>query len=68
MTTYHFLDDYSEGCHPEILELLGTSNMTQQTAYGNDEYSVKRRAALLPNAVDVPTYRSIWLVEAHSRT
>ena len=31
--------DYSEGCHPAILEALTQTNMSQQTAYGDDEYS-----------------------------
>lgn len=43
MTIYSFLDDYSEGCHPEILAALGETNMSQQTAYGNDEYSIEAR-------------------------
>ena len=43
MPIYSFLDDYSEGCHPKILEAMMTSNMTQQTAYGNDEFSERGR-------------------------
>ncbi|MGQ4005886.1 aminotransferase class I/II-fold pyridoxal phosphate-dependent enzyme [Francisellaceae bacterium CB300] len=39
MNKYSFLDDYSEGCHPKILEALSDTNMVQQTAYGNDEYT-----------------------------
>ena len=40
---YSFLDDYSEGCHPRILELMTQSNLVQQTAYGDDEYSISAR-------------------------
>ena len=40
---YSFLDDYSEGCHPRILELMTQSNLVQQTAYGDDEYSINAR-------------------------
>lgn len=36
---YSFLDDYSEGCHPNILKALSETNLSQQTAYGYDEYS-----------------------------
>jgi len=36
---YSLLDDYSEGCHPSILEALNNSNFVQQTAYGLDEYT-----------------------------
>jgi len=43
MTGYSFLDDYSEGCHPAIIEALTATNMVQQTAYGNDEYTVDAR-------------------------
>jgi threonine aldolase len=39
MGTYSFLDDYSEGCHPNILTALARTNLIQQTAYGRDEYS-----------------------------
>ena len=40
MNKYSFLDDYSEGCHPSILEALSKTNLVQQTAYGEDEYSI----------------------------
>lgn len=43
MSKYSFLDDYSEGCHPKILEALASTNLVQQTAYGNDEYSEHAR-------------------------
>lgn len=46
MTTYSFLDDYSEGCHPRILDALSNSNMVQQAAYGEDEYSREARALI----------------------
>lgn len=53
MTTYSFLDDYSEGCHPEILQSLVETNLSQQTAYGNDDYSVDARQ-LVADACDQP--------------
>lgn len=34
----YFLNDYSEGAFPEILEKLGQTNMTHQLGYGEDEY------------------------------
>ncbi|HEY9124074.1 MAG TPA: aminotransferase class I/II-fold pyridoxal phosphate-dependent enzyme [Bacteroidales bacterium] len=40
---YSFRDDYSEGCHPGILEALSTTNMSQQDGYGDDEYSLKAK-------------------------
>ncbi|EXJ83937.1 threonine aldolase [Capronia epimyces CBS 606.96] len=46
MSKYNFLDDYSEGAHPRIIEALARTNMTQQTAYGNDEFSQDAREAI----------------------
>ncbi len=40
---YSFLDDYSEGCHPKVLEAMAQSNLVQQTAYGDDDYSQHAR-------------------------
>lgn len=34
-----FKNDYSEGCHPRILEALLKTNFEQQNGYGLDEYS-----------------------------
>lgn len=39
MTQYSFLDDYSEGAHPDILRALVESNMSQQAPYGADSFS-----------------------------
>ncbi|KAA8643774.1 hypothetical protein EYZ11_008216 [Aspergillus tanneri] len=40
---YSFLDDYSEGAHPQLLEALLRTNTTQQISYGNDAYSNEAR-------------------------
>ncbi|EQL01766.1 hypothetical protein G6O67_004267 [Ophiocordyceps sinensis] len=40
---YSFLDDYSEGAHPQVLEALIASNSTQEPGYGNDRYSAEAR-------------------------
>lgn len=39
MKEYSFLDDYSEGAHPDILRKLVDTNLIQQEGYGEDEYS-----------------------------
>jgi threonine aldolase len=39
MATYSFLDDYSEGAHPDILRALTESNYVQQAPYGADSHS-----------------------------
>jgi len=58
MSKYSFLDDYSEGCHPRILEALNRSNLIQQTAYGNDEYSIQARKLIQADlgGKDIPIY------------
>lgn len=60
MTKYSFLDDYSEGAHPAILQALTETNLVQQTAYGNDAYSTEARAMLRAQMGD--TDADIWLV------
>jgi threonine aldolase len=42
---YNYFDDYSEGVHPQILEALSHTNLSQETGYGND--SLCREAARL---------------------
>ena len=43
MKKYSFKNDYSEGCHPNILEALIKTNLDQQIGYGYDEYSDEAR-------------------------
>lgn len=40
---YSFLDDYSEGAHPELLNALVASNSSQEAGYGHDTYSEEAR-------------------------
>lgn len=40
---YAFLDDYSEGAHPDVLHALFTSNTSQEIGYGRDSYSEEAR-------------------------
>ncbi|WP_292008956.1 aminotransferase class V-fold PLP-dependent enzyme [Chryseobacterium sp.] len=40
---YSFKNDYSEGCHPDILKALSLYNLDQQAGYGEDEYSLKAK-------------------------
>ncbi|NTI03122.1 aminotransferase class I/II-fold pyridoxal phosphate-dependent enzyme [Agrobacterium rhizogenes] len=46
MNRHSFLDDYSEGAHPEIIKALAETNLVQQTAYGDDAYSQEARALI----------------------
>jgi threonine aldolase len=40
---FSFKNDYSEGCHPNILQALLQYNLDQQAGYGEDEYSLKAK-------------------------
>ncbi|MGH1517270.1 threonine aldolase family protein [Chryseobacterium sp. JK1] len=43
---FSFKNDYSEGCHPNILQALLQYNLDQQAGYGEDEYSLKAKALI----------------------
>lgn len=43
---YSYLNDYSEGAHPLVLEALVHSNSVQTVGYGLDEYCDKARAVI----------------------
>ena len=47
MTTTSFLDDYSEGAHPDILRLLAETNLLRQAPYGDDAYSTDAAARIV---------------------
>ncbi len=42
-----FKNDYSEGCHPRILEALTKSNFDQQDGYGLDDYCQNAKNIIL---------------------
>lgn len=60
MDGYGFLDDYSEGAHPSIIQALSETNRSQQNPYGEDVYS-KEAKAYLSTQTGVPA-SSIHLV------
>ncbi|MBU2998043.1 aminotransferase class I/II-fold pyridoxal phosphate-dependent enzyme [Cellulophaga baltica] len=43
---YNFKNDYSEGCHPNILKKLVETNSIQQLGYGEDIYSLEAKELL----------------------
>ena len=53
MLKYNFFNDYSEGAHPSLLELMVQSNTVQEDGYGNDSLSLQA-AALLKKAIANP--------------
>lgn len=40
---YSFMNDYSEGAHPRILELMLKSNLEQNQGYGEDDHTKKAK-------------------------
>ena len=46
MTTFSFLDDYSEGAHPDILRALVETNLVRQAPYGDDAYCADAAARI----------------------
>lgn len=48
---YSFLNDYSEGAHPEILKSLNETNLEQLDGYGDDKYSLSA-AKKIKNALN----------------
>lgn len=44
--TYRFNSDYTEGCHPAVLERLVQTNMEQTDGYGLDPYCEEARALI----------------------
>ncbi|KQT23313.1 threonine aldolase [Chryseobacterium sp. Leaf405] len=40
---FSFKNDYSEGCHPNILKALLRHNLDQQAGYGEDQYSLQAK-------------------------
>jgi threonine aldolase len=60
MTRHSFLDDYSEGAHPDILKALSETNRIQQTAYGEDLYSQEARTLIRRQMGEVNP--DVWFV------
>ena len=50
---FSFKNDYSEGCHPRILESLLRNNLDQQAGYGEDDYS-KKAKELIKTKIENP--------------
>jgi len=45
---HSFKNDYSEGCHPQILEkILNADQKLQQNGYGDDDYSKNAEKLIL---------------------
>ena len=53
MPRYRFCNDYSEGAHPRVLELMSRTNLNQEEGYGNDSLS-RQAEGLLKAAIANP--------------
>jgi len=53
MVKYRFFNDYSEGAHPSLLDLMVKTNPDQEDGYGNDTLS-RQAEELLKQAVENP--------------
>jgi threonine aldolase len=51
-----FKNDYSEGCHPRILDALSNTNLVQQDGYGADTYC-DQAAKLILQRIEAPKSR-----------
>ncbi len=56
-----FNSDYTEGCHPAILERLTETNMEQTSGYGTDEHC-RHAAKLIKEACHAPNAEVHFLV------
>ena len=50
MPKYSFKNDYSEGCHQNILDKLQETNIVQQDGYGDDNFQRMQLNLLKTNA------------------
>ena len=50
---YYFKNDYSEGCHPRVLEALTRTNLKSTVGYGMDPYCTQA-AELIRDAIQCP--------------
>ncbi len=58
---YSFMNDYSEGAHPRILERLSETNLVQQPGYGCDPYCESAKAKIRA-ACECPDAELFFLV------
>jgi len=58
MSKISFKNDYSEGAHPQVLQLLLASNSTQEPGYGEDSLSLKAKEMIAKklNRPNIPIY------------
>ena len=63
----YFNNDYSEGCHPKILEALARTNLEQTFGYGEDEYCARAAEKSAPSAAGQMRQYTSWLA-AHRPT
>lgn len=60
-----FENDYSEGCHPRILERLAQTNLVKQAGYGFDEYCESARKKI---AAACGCEADVWFLSGGTQT
>lgn len=55
-----FLNDYSEGAHPKVLQRLVDTNLQQATGYGTDNFTTEATAKI-KDAIDCPQAKVCFL-------
>lgn len=45
----YFINDYSEGMAPQILDVMISSNMSKQSGYGDDEFCISAKEKIKKN-------------------
>lgn len=66
MPKYLFFNDYSEGVHPAILDLMTRTNISQEEGYGNDTLS-REAESLLKMAIKNPR-ATVHLISGGTQT
>ncbi len=62
----NFKNDYSVGAHPNIIRKLAETNLTFQTGYGDDEYSLQAKE-IIKAELDNP-YTGIYFLSGGTQT
>ena len=62
----YFINDYSEGAHPVVLEKLVKTNMEKMTGYGTDDYT-RSATEKIREAIGVPDAK-VYFISGGTQT
>lgn len=63
---FSFKNDYSEGCHPNILQVLTATNMHQKAGYGEDDFC-REAGRMIREKFSTPDAAVHFVLAAHRR-